>query len=506
MIPYLKKLLVALTPMGAAAFVAGGGTFTSVGELVRWAEHPTHRAVAPSESTKGDPLWRTKKALLLMMAIGAAAYFGFSGTFANFQAETANNGSTISSGTLTMNNQVNTNGACFSYTSASADNVNAGCEAPFAITNVAPGVFSSSQVAKITVTNSGSIDGAHLYLYASPISGKLATGLTNLQTGITSLALKTTAPNSGLEGSVTNNDGIVVSYGGHSQTFTASGATAGGAASIGVSSATAGYDFPAGSNVTDAVGNTTAANTNCYDVKTTTAINGSTTGSVLNFNSTANNPFCSSVLMWIQEISGANSYCWFGKGSTWNGGGEDPNGRCIAPINVPTTITTGTIASIPISPGTLLNGNVRATDSIVVTQGTHKETFSASGPATFGASSIPVTSQLIASPFTSGATVTDITAQGSLDSAATTDNISAFQTAHHLLNGKLELFPATGFNLTTPLGIDNTSGTPELTKNNGSLFSRTFYVGVYLPVPGASNQNAIQGLSSTFGLTWHLDQ
>jgi len=67
-----------------------------------------------------------------MMAIGAAAYFGFSGTFANFQAETANNGSTISSGTLTMNNQVNTNGACFSYTSASADNVNAGCDAPFA--------------------------------------------------------------------------------------------------------------------------------------------------------------------------------------------------------------------------------------------------------------------------------------------------------------------------------------------------------------------------------------
>jgi hypothetical protein len=496
----LKKLLVALTPMGAAAYVAGGGTFTSVGELVRWAEHPTHRPVSPAESTKGDPLWRTKKALLLMMAIGAAAYFGFSGTFANFQAETANNGSSISSGTLTLNNQVNTNAACFSYSAVTADNGNANCDAAFAITNVAPGTFTSTQVAKITVTNSGSIDASKLYLYASQVNGRLLTPLTSGQTGITSLALTTSNP-AGLEGSVANGDSIVVSYGGHSQTFIANGAAVGGATSITINSATSNFAFPAGSTVTDTSGNTTASNTDCYDSKTTTPINGSTTGSQLNFNSTTGNPFCGAVLMYIQEVSGANTYCWFGKGSTWNVGGEDANGRCYAPISTTTTITTGTITSIPLSPGTVLNGNVRTNDQIVVTQGTHTQTFNASGPATFGATSIPVNSTAIATPFTSGATVTNATAQGALDSNAASDNITAFQTGHHLSGGKLELFPVSGNGT-----IDNSSGASELTKFNGSNFARTFYVGLYLPVPGGSNQNALQGLASTFGLTWHIDQ
>jgi hypothetical protein len=496
----LKKLLVALTPMGAAAYVAGGGTFSSVGELVRWAKHPTRRAVAAAESTKGDPLWRTKKALLLMMAIGAAAYFGFSGTFANFQAETANNGGSISSGTLTLNNQVNTNAACFSYSAATADNGNANCDAPFAITNVAPGTFTSAQVAKITVTNSGSIDASKLYLYASQINGKLLTPITAGQTGITSLVLTTSNP-AGLEGSITGGDNIVVSYGGHSQTFTANGATVGGATSIPVNSATAAFAFPAGSSVTDTSGNTTAANTDCYDSKTTSPINGSTTGSQLNFVSTAGNPFCGAVLMYIQEVSGANTYCWFGKGSTWNVGGEDANGRCYAPISATTTITTGTIGSIPLTGGTVLNGNVRTGDTILVTQGTHTQTFPASAPATFGAASISVSSTAIATPFTSGATVTDVTAQSSLDSAAATDNVTAFQTGHHLSGGKLELFPVTGNG-----AIDNVSGATELTKFNGSNFARTFYVGLYLPVPGGSNQNTLQGLASTFGLTWHIDQ
>jgi hypothetical protein len=497
----VKKLLVALTPMGAAAYVAGGGTFASVGELVRWAEHPTRRALSPAESTKGDPLWRTKKALLLLMAVGAAAYFGLGGTFANFQAETSNNGGSISSGTLTLNNQVNTSGACFSYSAASADNINAGCDAPFAITNVAPGTFTSAQVAKITLTNSGSIDASKLYLYASQVNGKLATGLTAGQTGITSLALNVTPPNSGLEGTVAAADSILVSYGGHSQVFTASGPAIGGSASIPVTSATAAFNFPAGSIVTDTSGNTTVNNTDCYDAKTTTPIGGSTTGSQLNFNPIAGNPLCGSVLMWIQEVAGANTYCWFGKGSTWNPGGEDVNGRCVAPISVTTSGISGTITSIPLTGGVVLNGNVRVGDSILVTQGTHTQTFTASSAATFGATSIAVNSTPVGSPFTAGATVTNASAQSSLDSNAATDNIAAFQIAHHLSGGKLELYPVNGNG-----SIDNTSGATELTKSGGATPTRTFYVGVYLPVPGGSNQNALQGLASTFGLTWHIDQ
>jgi hypothetical protein len=501
-----KKLLVALTPMGAAAYVAGGGTFTSVGELVHWAEHPTHRPVAPSESTKGDPLWRTKKALLLMMAIGAAAYFGFGGTFANFQAETSNGGSSISSGTLVMSNQVNANAsACFSYNAPTADNINAGCDAPFAASNTAPGTFNSTQVAKIVVTNTGSIDGSHLYLYASQVNGKLATGITSGQTAITSLALTSANP-AGLEGTIANGNNIVVSYGGHSQTFSANGATIGGATSIAVNSATALFDFPAGSTVTNASGNTSTSNTDCYDAKTTVGGTvGATPGSVLNFNPVAGNPLCGSVLMWIQEVAGANTYCWFGKGSTYSvgGGGEDAGGRCVAPISVTTSgiPASGSVISIPVSSTGGLNGNVRGGDAIVVTQGTRTQTFTASGAATFGAASIGVNTASVSPAFTSGAIVTDTAAQGALDSNAISDNISAFQTAHRLTAGKIELFPVSNNGQ-----IDQTSGAPELAHASATNSARTFYIGLYLPSPGGANQNPLQGLASTFGLTWHLDQ
>jgi hypothetical protein len=506
----LKKLLVALTPMGAAAYVAGGGTFASVGELVRWAEHPTVKpVVARSKNTTGDPLWRAKKTLLLLMAIGAAAYFGFGGTFANFQAETSNGGSSISSGTLVMSNQVNSNAnACFSYNAPTVDNINSGCDAPFAVTNVAPGTFNSTQVAKVVVTNTGSIDGSHLYVYASQVNGRLATGITSGQTNIASLTLTSTNPG-GLEGTVATGNSIVVSYGGHSQTFSASAPAIGGATSISVSPATAQFDFPAGSTVTNASGNTSTSNTNCYDTKTSNGgTPGATAGNVLNFNPIAGNPLCGSVLMWVQEVAGANTYCWFGKGSAWSAGStptltEDPNGRCVAPISVTTSglPVNANTTSIPVSSSGGLNGNVRFNDTILVAQGTHTQTFVASQPATFGATSISVNSASVGTAFTSGAIVTDTAAQVALDSNAGTDNISAFQTAHRLTAGKIELFPVSNNGQ-----IDQTSGAPELAHAGASNSARTFYIGLYLPVPGGSNQNPLQGLASTFGLTWHLDQ
>jgi hypothetical protein len=36
--------------------------------------------------------------------------------------------------------------------------------------------------------------------------------------------------------------------------------------------------------------------------------------------------------------------------------------------------------------------------------------------------------------------------------------------------------------------------------------SRTFQVGLFFPAPSGANQNTLQGLASTFGLTWHMDQ
>lgn len=485
-----KKLLVALTPMGAAAYFAGGGTFASIGELVAWARNPTHRVPGRRATSADASLWRTKKALLALMAIGAAAYFGLSGTFASFSAETSNLGSGISSGTLTMSDQVNTSTACLSANGATQDNINAGCGAALSVTNIAPGVFGPTQTAKITIQNTGSIDASKLYLYAPSVNAKLNAALTS---GV-AVATLTVTP---LEGPVAISDQIVVSFGGHSQTFTASAAAAGGATSIAVSgSPLANFSYPLSSNVNDTSSNTTASNTDCYDVKTTTpGTPGATAGTALNFNSTTGNPFCSAVLMYVQETTGSTYYCWSGKGSS----PQSANGLCTAPISV--TLTTGLTSGV--APTTLqvspLNGNVTSGNQITVTSGTNTQTFSASADAHFGDTTIAVSGAPNANfSYPSASAVVNTSALTSLNSD-TTDTISNFDTLHPV-GGRIQLLPVLSN------GALDTNATVQLSHFNTGNYSRTFYVGLYLPVPAGSNQNPLQGLSSTFGLTWHIDQ
>jgi hypothetical protein len=474
----LKKLLFALTPMGAAAYVAGGGTFSSFGDLVEWARHPTRRTPEPTPASESTALWRTKKALLLMMAIGAAAYFGLSGTFASFSAETSNLGSGISSGTLTMSDQVNTGTACLSMNGATQDNI-AGCGAALTVSNIAPGMFGPTQSAKITIQNTGSIDASKLYLYAPSVNAKLNAALTS---GVAVTTLTVTP----LEGPVAISDQIVVSFGGHSQTFTASAAAVGGATSISVSgSPLANFSYPLNANVNDTSSNTSPTNTDCYDVKTQSpGTPGATQGSQLNFNPTTGNPFCSAVLMYVQETTGGTYYCWSGKGSSPQAG----NGLCVAPISV--TLTTGLTSGV--APTTLqvspLNGNVTSGNSITVTSGTNTQTFSASADAHIGDTSIAV----------SGAPVVNTSALTSLNSD-TTDTISNFDTLHPV-GGRIQLVPVLSN------GTLDTNATVQLSHFNTGNYTRTFYVGLYLPVPAGSNQNPLQGLASTFGLTWHIDQ
>ena len=478
----LKRILIALTPLGAAAFVGGGGTFGSFAELAAWSRRPAQPA--QPEVAKHKPLRNTKRALVAMTLVGAAAYFGFGGAFANFSAETANDNSSIASGTLTMNNTVNSSPACFSGTAASADNVNSNCDAAFGITNVAPGVpVTNANIAKVAVANAGSLDGSKLYIYGSQPNGKLATALTSGVASGTTLTLS--AP--GMEGTVASGNNVVVSYGGHSQTFVATAATAGGGLTITITSALAAFTFPIGSTVTNTSGNNLTANTDCYDVKTTG-------GNALNFNPPAGNPFCQSLEMWVQEV-GTFNYCWVGKGSPNDGGSEHGDGLCIAPFSATTSAgLSGTITSIPIA-SPFLNGNVSVGDSITVTQGTHTQTFVAAGVTeTYGANAITIASTAVGSAFTIGAIVTNSSAQTSLTPAAANDTVSNFDTLHNV-SGKIELTPVTGNGTTAAAAV-------ELAQSA----SRTFYVGLYLPAPNPVNQNAIQGLSSTFGLTWHMDQ
>src|SRR5205085_1437286 len=116
-------------------------------------------------------------------------YFGGAGTFAGFTAETSNPNDTLSSGTLTFTNQVNSLTACTSIGGASSNNINSGCSSLFALTNVAPGVFGGT--AQITLQNTGSLSASKLYLWAPWANGVLQTGIANGAT-VNSLSLSTT--------------------------------------------------------------------------------------------------------------------------------------------------------------------------------------------------------------------------------------------------------------------------------------------------------------------------
>ena len=237
-------------------------------------------------------------------------------------------------------------------------------------------------------------------------------------------------------------------------------------------------------------------NTDCYDVKTINpGTPGATAGQALNFNPTAGNPFCSAVLMYVQETTGSTYYCWSGKGSSPQAG----NGLCVAPVSV--TLTTGLTNGV--APTALqvsaLNGNVTSGNQITVTSGTNTQTFLASADAHIGDNSIAVSGAPVANfSYPISSPVVNTSAVTSLNSD-TTDTISTFDTLHPV-GGRIQLVPILSN------GNLDTNATVQLAHFNTGNFTRTFYVGLYLPVPAGSNQNPLQGLSSTFGLTWHIDQ
>jgi hypothetical protein len=100
------------------------------------------------------------------------------------------------------------------------------------------------------------------------------------------------------------------------------------------------------------------------------------------------------------------------------------------------------------------------------------------------------------------ATIVDTTANNLLNSD-TTDTISNFNTAHGFTN-QLELPTLTTNGSHVPSG--GGISTVELAKHGSTGDTRVFYVGVYFPAGSGAAQNATQGLSATFGLSWNLQQ
>ncbi|MGH2932930.1 MAG: hypothetical protein ACRDL2_00230 [Gaiellaceae bacterium] len=469
-------------PIRIAIAVAACGVVASVFAF-RHVGAPTVPARCPAK-----PFRTTKAILVLLIVTGIAAYFG-AGTFAGFDAVTANPASAIASGTLTMNDTVDTGTACMSIGGAAHDNVNAGCDAALSLDNQEPGL---SHAAEITVQNSGSLDASELSFGASYVNGTLGS---DLDPGtITSLSLASP----GLEGPVANGDTIEVSYGEYAVDFTASANASAGATTVSVSSQSITDTLAAGATVVDTSSDTTAGvNTDCYDQRTTVpggGVIGATVGTDLNFNPVTNNPLCAALLVWVQEIGTGHNYCWYG--NTTNA----PAGACNAPIyvNLPSGQTIdGTTTSIPVDS---LSGNVAQNDTILVTEGATQSSCTASAAVYISptATSIPVGGCTPGggNTFTTAAVVTDSTTLTNL--TGDTHTITSFDTATKP-SSQIELTPVSADGTTAATGTD----LPHY--DGGSTDTRTFYVGVYFPLK-ATQQNVLQGLMSTFGLTWQLTQ
>jgi len=199
---------------------------------------------------------RTKQYLMLLTVAGLIAIVGgsSSGTFASFSAETTNAGNYFATGTLLLHNVgVDSQGApttlCKSETNS--NNANAGCDALF---SVPASNGSDAAWAKLTLTNAGSIDAQHvtvddggtLCAVATPASITQTTLKTALVVSPATTALVVTT----LSANLAKGDSLVVSEGGHAQTFTVSApATAGTNVSVAVNSATAVYAFSTAATV-----------------------------------------------------------------------------------------------------------------------------------------------------------------------------------------------------------------------------------------------------------------
>lgn len=437
-------------------------------------------------------LGKVKAFLTLLMAVGAATYFGGGGALASFSAETSNEGSTIASGTLTMSNTVNTNTACFSNASATDNNVNAGCDALFHLTSIAPGIYGGT--AEVSIENTGSIDASKLWIWAPSVTPNLTTALTS-GNSVSSLAV------SSLSAPVYNGQSVVVKNGSNSQTFYANANEAANATSISVVPQNANFSYPATTATTVDVAD-------CYDQLTTGGTNTATAGNNLNFVTTTGNPLCNGLHLYVQEITGMTPGTPSTKNYCWVGATEPGAGMCAAPISV-TLSATGALTSgnsVSTLNVTALNGNVAAPDIVVVSDGTHSQNFTVSANAYVGATSISVTPVNANANYATGATVTaaplSVDANGALSKIdgdiLASHTLAGYDSVHDFLNGPAEL-PQVQTNGTL---YSAPSSLPDLPHGT----TRTFLVGVVLASPLGSTQNNLQGLQSTFGLTWHIDQ
>jgi hypothetical protein len=169
-------------------------------------------------------------------------------------------------------------------------------------------------------------------------------------------------------------------------------------------------------------------------------------------------------------------------------------------------------ATYSLNVGTL-GGNIRSGDTITLAENGTTTTCTAAATSYIGLNtgSTPISLNGCstsggATTFDGSATVQDASAFSALNGTNTNSTISSFDTSHNgsTPTGPISMTPLSGN------GSTNASATVQLAKSGTAgatgvaPATRVFYVGVYLP--GGGSQNALQGLMSIFGTTWHLDQ
>jgi hypothetical protein len=411
-----------------------------------------------------------------------------------------------------------------------------------------------------TLAPSLSTSGAITSLAVAALTTAVTSGdsLTVTSTGLTTTAATTTLPlgGGGLSGTVTNGDSITISSGNFSQTFTASAGASNGATSISVTSATPNFAYPTGATITDTTHAATATLgtfTQNFTASATAAIGATSvsvtsatpnfaypTGSTVTDNTHAGSTTLAPAVSASTSLTGSNGAFVLpvaaltgnvatGDTITLTSGSNTETltaeanayiGATSITVAATTTIssslsTGGPITSLPVS---ALSTAVSSGDSIKVTSGSNSQTFTASASAAVGATAISISSATPNFAYPSNSTVTDLTtltpnfaypatsttvvdttASNTMNSD-TTDTISNFDTLHGSA-GQIQLYPLTGNGT-----VNNLAATELANASSTTAASRTFVVGVYVPNAPGTNQNNIQGLQSTFGITWQLSQ
>jgi TRAP-type uncharacterized transport system substrate-binding protein len=110
---------------------------------------------------------RRKKVLLSLGAVAVVGAVVGGGTYATFNAQTANPGNVWANGTLVLSNKVGTGTTCLSTAAATSTdtNVNNSCDALFSGTSLRKP--NDSATANVAVKNEGSLNASALKLYSS---------------------------------------------------------------------------------------------------------------------------------------------------------------------------------------------------------------------------------------------------------------------------------------------------------------------------------------------------